>query len=537
MPAAAEDHRRVAGGIAALGAIALLAGGAVAGLFEESGKDISTIVGAFDVYHLRIAIFTLWQALLSTVLSVIPAILVARALSRHPAFPGRRIILRLFAVPLALPALVAALGILALHGRSGLFANLFAAADLGRWPDIYGLAGILMAHVFFNMPLAIRLTLGSLDTIPGNHRRLAAQLGMNAADRFRLIEWPHIRSALPGIAGLVFMLCATSFTIVLILGGGPRSTTLEVAIYQSLRFDFDPAKAVAFTTSQIVLTVIAVTAFFRLGQPADTGFGPLQSGRVYSRPGRAETAFNCLLIVAALLYVGGPMVAIAVAGFSADLVRLAGDTAVWAATATSLVFGIAAASLSLLVGSSLVATRMTLQQRRRVPQAGILEQLVDAGAGFILVIPPVVIGAGWFILLRDTVDVFALAPIMVITVNAAMAMPFVVRVLRPPYDAARIRHDRLCAQLGLKGWNRLRLVDWAVLKRPIATAFAFAMALSLGDLGVIALFGSDAVQTLPYLLFSRLGSYRTADAAGLALLLGLLCMTLMFLADMLKGDR
>lgn len=537
MPAAAGDGRWIAGGIAALGAIALLAGGALAGLLEESGRDLEAIAGAFDAYHLRIAIFTLWQALLSTILSVIPAILVARALSRHPAFPGRRVILQLFAVPLALPALVAALGILALHGRSGLFANLFAAVGLGRWPDIYGLTGILLAHVFFNMPLAIRLALGSLDTISANHRRLAAQLGMNAADRFRLIEWPHIRSALPGIAGLIFMLCATSFTIVLILGGGPRSTTLEVAIYQSLRFDFDPARAVAFTMSQIVLTVIAVAAFFRLGKPADTGFGPVRSGRIYSPPGRAESAFNSLVIVAALFYVGGPMMAIAVAGLAADLVRLAGDPAVLSAMAVSLVLGISAASLSLLLGLSLVATRMTLQQRRRRQRSGILERLVDAGAGFILVIPPVVIGAGWFILLRNDVDVFALAPVMVITVNAAMAMPFVVRVLRPPYDAARIRHDRLCMQLGLKGWNRLRLVDWAVLKRPIATAFAFAMALSLGDLGVIALFGSDAVQTLPYLLFSRLGSYRTADAAGLALLLGLLCMTLMFLADMLKEER
>ena len=77
------------------------------------------------------------------------------------------------------------------------------------------------------------------------------------------------------------------------------------------------------------------------------------------------------------------------------------------------------------------------------------------------------------------------------------------------------------ASLGISGWNRLRLVDWPSLRRPLATGFAFAMALSLGDLGVIALFGSDAVQTLPYLLLARMGSYRTADAAGLALLLGL----------------
>ena len=77
----------------------------------------------------------------------------------------------------------------------------------------------------------------------------------------------------------------------------------------------------------------------------------------------------------------------------------------------------------------------------------------------------------------------------------------------------------------------LRLIDWPVLRRPLATGFAFAMALSLGDLGVIALFGSDSVQTLPYLLLARMGSYRTDDAAGLALLLGLLCLALVFLAD------
>ncbi|MBR7513052.1 hypothetical protein KC219_23120, partial [Mycobacterium tuberculosis] len=58
-----------------------------------------------------------------------------------------------------------------------------------------------------------------------------------------------------------------------------------------------------------------------------------------------------------------------------------------------------------------------------------------------------------------------------------------------------------------------------------------AMALSLGDLGTIALFGNDSIQTLPFLLLQRMGSYRTQDAAGLALILGVLCLLLMFAAD------
>ena len=87
-----------------------------------------------------------------------------------------------------------------------------------------------------------------------------------------------MRAALPGVAGLVFMLCVTSFTIVLTLGGGPAATTLEVAIYQALRFDFDPARAVALTSGQIALTVAAVWLLSRLGadpaRDANLGVAP-----------------------------------------------------------------------------------------------------------------------------------------------------------------------------------------------------------------------------------------------------------------------
>src|SRR5690606_35487141 len=126
---------------------------------------------------------------------------------------------------------------------------------------------------------------------------------------------------------------------------------------------------------------------------------------------------------------------------------------------------------------------------------------------------------------------FAAAPVMVVVVNAVMATPFAVRAIRPAWDAASARHEKLAAQLDISGFTRLRLIDWPSIRRPAFTALAFAMALSLGDLGVIALFGSDAVQTLPYLLYARMGSYRTADAAGLALILGLVCLGLMMLAE------
>jgi len=523
------DGRLWAGAVALFG-IAVLIGGAFLGLLLEGISDFDGALAAFDSYLFRIVRFTLWQAVLSTVLSVVPAIVVARALSRHPAFPGRALILRLFALPLALPAIVAVLGILALLGRAGLLAAPLSVLAGGTWPGIYGLSGILVAHVFFNLPLATRLLLEALDTVPSDQWRLASQLGMGPVSTFRLIEWPAMRSALPGAAGLVFMLCVTSFTIVLTLGGGPAATTLEVAIYQALRFDFDPARAVTFTVLQVLLTVLVLLVLARLGANTAIDAGLPVTRRKFIMPGPAERVLNGLMILLSLVFVAGPMAAMLIAGLSADFARLLTEPAVRQAALTSIVLAVLSAILSVAVALSLAAARRAAAARRGKP-AQFFGAVAGTGAGFVLVVPPIVVGAGWFILLRHSGLVFAVAPAMVVFVNAVMAMPFVIRAVRPAYDAAAERNDRLCAQLGISGWNRMKLIDWPALRGPIATGLAFAMALSLGDLGVIALFGSDAVQTLPYLLLARMGSYRTDDAAGLALLLGLLCLALIFLAD------
>ncbi|WP_374844479.1 thiamine/thiamine pyrophosphate ABC transporter permease ThiP [Brucella pituitosa] len=509
-------------GILALGFLAVLVGGSLLALAMEA-SGFSTDV-YFDSYLLRVARFTILQAAASSLLSVLFAIPVARALYSEASFPGRSFILRLFALPLALPALVTVLGITSIYGRNGFIAQLSQSAGYPVSPDIYGITGILIAHVFFNMPLAVRLILAAYETIPADYWKLSAQLGMHSTPRFRLIEWPAIRRNLPGMTGLIFMLCVTSFTTVLTLGGGPRATTLEVAIYQSLHFDFDPARAVALTLAQLALTLMILLALRLTGRPSEEGFTLATTARRYGKPSTRERVFNIIAIVIGFLYVALPVSGVVISGLAADLVRLLSERTVWRAISTSIALGFSAALLSVILSLSLVIAREATRNIR-------LANLFDTGASLILVMPPIVLGAGWFILLRHFTDPFAMAPLMVVTVNAAMAMPFAVRLLRPAWDTSAARHNRLCAQLGIKGFNRLRLIDWPSVRRPFGMAFAFAMALSLGDLGTIALFGSDALLNLPYLLFQRMGSYRTFDAAGLALILGLLCLGLMMIAD------
>ena len=213
-----------------------------------------------SAYLRRVLFFSLWQALLSALLSVLPAILVARAFALQPDLPLRRVLLRLFALPLVVPAVVAVMAVVSVYGSDGWL-------PLGR--SLYGLNGILIAHVFFNLPLAVRLLLPQWQAIPRHHWQLSEQLGMNSWQRWRFLEWPMLREALPGVVLLVFMLCLTSFAVLLTLGGGPRSTTLEVAIYQSLRFDFDPARAVVLALLQLGLCMLVAVVTLKLQRLAE----------------------------------------------------------------------------------------------------------------------------------------------------------------------------------------------------------------------------------------------------------------------------
>src|SRR3546814_13998483 len=113
---------------------------------------------------------------------------------------------------------------------------------------------------------------------------------------------------------------------------------------------------------------------------------------------------------------------------------------------------------------------------------------------------------------------------LVILVNALMALPFVVRFLGGPMMVEAQRHDRLCRSLGIAGWQGLRLIEWPCLRRPVALALAVEATLSLGDLGGIALFGSQDFATLQQLLYRDMGGLRTAGAAIITALLALLCL-------------
>ncbi|MEM9104047.1 MAG: thiamine/thiamine pyrophosphate ABC transporter permease [Pseudomonadota bacterium] len=531
-----QTRANIAAGSAVLGAMALAIGAAVLALLFAAAAFSTGSEPVFTTYILKVTRFTLFQALLSTVLSVVIAIPLARALARRQSFFGRRWLLRLLAVPIGLPPIVAALGLLEIWGRQGVINQALTGLGLDQPISIYGLAGILLAHVFFNMPLATRLLLAQLDRVPSEHWRNASQLGLGSWTVFRLIEWPFMRSHLAAVSGLVFMLCVTSFTLVLLLGGGPAATTIEVAIYQALRFDFDPQRAVILALIQILLTAFLLAVLVLIGGAPEEDATLGQPVHRYPGRGWSASLGDYGLIFLSAIFLVTPMVSIVLTGLSAEFSRLLKEPVVWQAITTSLTIAALAAILSVTMATILVRARYAaLPLADRNPLARLFRACASGASSLVLLVPPIVLGAGWFILLRNRVDPFAAAPIIVIMINAMMALPFVVRVLEPAHTTHMARTARLSASLGISGRARLRIVDWPGMRRAFLLAAAFAMALSLGDLGAIALFGSQDVITLPYLLLQRMGSYRTNDAAGLALILGMICLLLMVFAD--QGRR
>jgi thiamine transport system permease protein len=160
---------------------------------------------------------------------------------------------------------------------------------------------------------------------------------------------------------------------------------------------------------------------------------------------------------------------------------------------------------------------------------------IEAAGLMTLAASPFVIGTGLFILLYPLADPFALALPVTATVNAAMALPFVLRALLPALTQARTVDGRLADSLGIDGFARFRLVVWARLRQPMGFAAGLAAALSMGDLGIIALFAPPEVTTLPLLMRELMAAYRTEAAAGVALVLVALTYLLFWAFD--RGGR
>jgi thiamine transport system permease protein len=326
------------------------------------------------------------------------------------------------------------------------------------------------------------------------------------------------------------MLCLTSFAVVLTLGGGPKSTTLEVAIYQSLRFDFDPKQAVTLALLQLGLSMLLAIIAAKLSRlPAVEPHLNLHS-QVISASSNIVAFF---FILGAVIFVGTPLLAMIIDAAHAPIISVLNDANLWRAAGFSVLIGISSSVIAVSLGWLLLsasATHAYFGNKR-------LAQWLELSGSVVYVVPPLVIGTGLFILLSKHVNVFDWAILIVIVINGIMGLPFVVRTLGPDMRQNTQRYQRLCQGLNISNWQRFKQIDLPLLRKPLGLSFALVTALSMGDLGVIALFGSPETATLPLLLYQRLSAYQMPQAAVIAVFLLVSCLLAFWLLERFIGGK
>ncbi len=461
-----------------------------------------------------VAGFTIGQALASTLLTILAGLPVAWLLARVD-LPGRLVLRIAVTVPFVLPTVVVGIlfrVILAPQGPLG-----FLGLDGTVW-------AILVAHVFFNIAVIAR-TVGSVwSTLDRRAEQAARTLGATPWQAWRTVTLPALRPAILSASAIVFLFSATSFGVVLVLGGS-RYRTLETEIYLQTVQAFDLRAAAALSILQM-LTIGAAILIATLARRRQRGDGQaaLAAGQ-QSRPRGAQwVPVGLVLAMVAALLVAPPLLlawtSVRRGGrFTLEGYRLllgrGGQHEAWGAMLMSLRTATDAAVIATVLGV-LAAVAITAA-RGRWSIAGEAALLAPLG------ISAVTVGFGLLITLGRLPGDLRSSPLVIPIAQALIAIPLVVRVLLPALRAVDPRLREGARVLGAPPVRVWTSIDLPLAWRSFAVAAGFAFIVSLGEFGATSFLARAGEPTLPVLigrLISRPGAenYSVAMAGAVALL-------------------
>jgi thiamine transport system permease protein len=460
---------------------------------------------------LQIGWFTLWQAALSTILTLVVAAPMTWAVSQYE-FRGRRLATALVTVPFVLPTVVVGTAFVALG-----------------WRDSIG--AILAAHVFFNIAVVVR-TVGALWSRldPGLHDA-GRVLGASEWKVFRTITLPLLRPAIAAAASIVFLFTFTSFGVVLILGGF-RYATLEVEIYRQAVTLFDLPLAAALAVVQLIGVTAALYAYSRY-QERHTSTWALRAESDRPRPeGRGRFLVGAS-VVGTLLALAAPVIVLVArslqTGAYAAIFRE--DPVVGtpiASAGNSLLFAVIASVIAISIGV-MASTVIT-------GGGGSLSRWFDLTLMLPLGTSAVTIGFGFIVALGEPVDLrasFWLIPIA----HALVAIPFVVRTTVPTLRSIPVEIREAARVLGASPGRVWREIDLPIVSRAALVGAAFAFVISLGEFGATSFVARPNTATMPVMivrLLSRPGAGSFAMALALAVILAAMTAAIVLWIDRLQ---
>ena len=448
-----------------------------------------------DSSFVSVAWFSLWQAILSTIVTLLVGLPATWAISRY-TFRGVRIIRGVLTAPFVLPAVVVAAGVLAVTNSRGV-------------------APIIWAHVIFNVSVILRVVGPRWSMLDHRLEHAAASLGAPPRHVFRRVVWPEISQATLNASLLVFIYCFTSFGVIAILGGVTRRTMESEIFTQAVRLG-DTTTATSLAIIQAVVIALAALVARQLSRDAPTTLTTRLAQPLHSRPRHRHVVLICVGVAVAI--VATPLVATIYRS-----VTLNGrvDLSAWkniasgtlpslnvttqTLIATSLTFAIAAAFICLplaIIISSLAPRSQILNFMTSLPFA----------------ISAATLGIGLIITFDTHPFAWRSETWLLPVVHAVIALPLVLRTLQPAFLAIPERLRGAARTLGASPLRTWFHIDIALTKPAIMRATGLTMAISLGEFGATSFLSRSGSTTLPIAIAQLLGRPGIAPQhAGFAL--------------------
>ena len=505
----------------------------IKGFSKEGLKAVVT-----DSYCRSICLFSLKQGALSTLLSAAIGFPGAYILARY-SFRGKGFLKALITVPYVLPPIAAVLGIVLLIGNNGIINRALMALSGAEQPPLkllYSLKAILIAHTFYNIPLFIRFVYPVWEKIPVSLYEAGKSLGAGRWRLFRTVTCPWLLCPFIAACALIFVLCFMSFSLVLVLGGGPQYSTMEVEIYKLARTTSNITKACALGGIESLITLLFISLYTAAGHQQNSY--PVPVGKHGTVPAKKLSVRHfpaVLYIIFLIVYVAMPMVTIALNSFTgkSGWGKSNGLTLNWyKAFNQPVMYNPVMNTLFIAVSTVICAIVLSLiisAVISRWPKGSFLIQIFFFAS---LGISSILLSLG-FTLTISNLGFRPNGKLLLIAVHTAAVLPFTIKAISLFYS--RINRSCIeCAQsLGAKPLRILWTVKLPMIKNGIFTAGIFAFAVSAGEVNGALMLAPEGFTTMPVAIYRLIGAYRFFQACAMGTVLLLICIAAFYAIDRL----
>ena len=483
----------------------------VYGIISNAEIEFIYLINFFySSYNIRLIYISFIQALLSSVLSCGIGIYFALALYRHKDLRISKIIISLCGYSFVLPSILIVFAVIGIFGINGFLNNYTNFYDIFNIRSIFGLKGILLGHILLNAPFATRLFFQNLITIPNNYVDLSKSLSLGILSHTIKIEWPILKQNLLSVFSIIFVLCFLSFAIVMALGGGPSTSTIEVAIYQIAMFDLDFSKAIILSAFQILICLIfLITGFYK---QRGSSFFEIQTNKTKHRfrDNIILKYTDYITIFFLSIFLFSPIFFII-----SNFIRLINKVNIFDkkyfinAFFNSFILctltGLIVTFLGLVISILLVKTRNRY----------LLQQVLFVVSSIILIISPVIISLGYFIILGELRYIYWITFSIIIIINCLFLIPFSILILFTKIKNIFLNFENIKESLRFNDLSFF-IITYPLIKKNLLYVFSFSAAISFGDFTIISFFKNESFQTLPSILYKLITSYRFNEASMVA---------------------